>query len=336
VSLNGTSHDVQDDNRHLQVDEAETAREAVAEGQAMAVFIDYTLRPTGKTLADAPPGLAERMKDTVSDTSGSPILARAPLLLQESLLFPYSEGLNFEQAVLLRGGKEAAFEGVLKNPPSSSFEIMHPEAYIARAPVPVLRLPDIHPLIDAEYEPYDLGVMGELDVRILAELFGGREIAQGLAPDWSGGVYYAAQRKSTTAAEKESTNSLALFYHSQWKNADSARTFLRIYAAQIPRKYSKVSRRQQDEVGDNEQVFSTSEGDVLLSISGRSVFVSEGFSLPLARKLRDSIASVQSEGPLRVAEQGHEPTLALARALAGYSMMRAGGLQRYTSEGHSH
>ena len=336
VSLNGTSHDVQDDNRHLQVDEAETAREAVAEGQAMAVFIDYTLRPTGKTLADAPPGLAERMKDTVSDTAGSPILARAPLLLQESLLFPYSEGLNFEQAVLLRGGKEAAFEGVLKNPPSSSFEIMHPEAYIARAPVPVLRLPDIHPLIDAEYEPYDLGVMGELDVRILAELFGGREIAQGLAPDWSGGVYYAAQRKSATAAEKESTNSLALFYHSQWKNADSARTFLRIYAAQIPRKYSKVSRRQQDEVGDNEQVFSTSEGDVLLSISGRSVFVSEGFSLPLARKLRDGIASVQSEGPLRVAEQGHEPSLSLARTLAGYGMMRVGGLQRYTSEGHSH
>ncbi len=27
---------------------------AVAEGQAMAVFIDYTLRSTGKTLADAP------------------------------------------------------------------------------------------------------------------------------------------------------------------------------------------------------------------------------------------------------------------------------------------
>jgi hypothetical protein len=335
VSLNGTSHDVQDDNKHLQVDEAETAREAVAEGQAMAVFIDYTLRPTGKTLADAPPGLAERMKDTVNDTSGSPILARAPLLLQQSLLFPYSEGLNFEQAVLLRGGKDAAFAGVLKNPPSSSFEIMHPEAYIARTPVPVLRLPDIHPLIEAEYDPYDLGVMGELDVQILAELFGGREIAQGLAPDWNGGVYYAAQKKSATAAEKESTNSLALFYHSQWKNPDSARTFLRIYSAQIPRKYSKVVRRQQDE-GDNEQVFSTSEGDVLLSISGKSVFVSEGFSLPLARKLRDSIASVQSEGPLRVAERGHEPSLTLARTLAGFGMMRAGLLQRYTSQGHSH
>jgi len=53
ISLNGPSHNVQEDNRHLQVDEADTARGAVAEGQAMAVFVDYTLRPTGRTLADA-------------------------------------------------------------------------------------------------------------------------------------------------------------------------------------------------------------------------------------------------------------------------------------------
>ena len=59
---------------------------------------------------------------------------------------------------------------------------MNPGAYLAHAPVPVLRLPDIHPLMDAEYTPYDMGVMGELDVRILAELFGGPEMAEALAP----------------------------------------------------------------------------------------------------------------------------------------------------------
>ena len=54
ISMNGPSHNVQEDNRHLQVDEADTARSAVSEGQAMAVFVDYTLRPSGKTLADSP------------------------------------------------------------------------------------------------------------------------------------------------------------------------------------------------------------------------------------------------------------------------------------------
>ncbi len=334
VSLNGPSHNVQEDNRHLQVDEADTARSAVAEGQAMAVFVDYTLRPSGKTLADSPE-IASRMKDQVADTSGSPVMARAPLLLQESLLFPYSDGLNFEQAVLVKAGKEAAFGGVLTNPPSSSFEIMHPDAYMAHAAVPVVRLPDIHPLLDTDYTPYDVGVMGELDVRILIELFGGREMADALSPAWNGGVYYAAQRKSAvTEAAKQSTDSLGLIYYSRWKNRDSARSFLNIYTAQIPRKYSDVTERQKDESGDEEHIFSTGEGDVLISLSGTDVFIAEGFDLALARKLRDTIVNVQPEGPMRQAAVPlHEPALSLVRTLASYGGVNAGVLERYTSRG---
>jgi hypothetical protein len=333
VSLNGQSHNVQEDNRHLQVDEADTARGAVSEGQAMAVFVDYTLRPTGKTLADSPE-IAERMKDQVDDTSGSPVMARAPLLLQESLLFPYSEGLSFEQAILIKAGKEAAFAGVLANPPSSSFEIMHPEAYMEHAPVPVVRLPDIHPLLDPEYVPYDIGVMGELDVRILVELFGGREMADALAPAWNGGLYYAAQRKSATAAEKESTASLGLVYYSRWKNRDSARSFMRIYAAQVPRKYSNVVERTKDEVDEREKIFTTDEGDVLISLSGTGVFVGEGFDLNLSRKLRDSIVSNQPEGPMKQASMSfEEPTLSLAHVLASFGAVNTNALQRYTSRG---
>jgi hypothetical protein len=333
VSLEGVSHSVQDDNRHLQVDEGDTARNAVAEGQAMAVFVDYTLRPSGKTLADAPE-MMSRLKDQVADTSGSPIMARAPLMLQQSLLFPYSEGLSFEQAILIKGGKEAAFANVLANPPTSSFEIMNPEAYIAHAPVPVLRLPDIHPLLDAEYTPYDLGVMGELDVRMLTELFGGREIATALAPAWDGGLYYAAQRKSAvTQAEKESTASLGLLYFSRWRNEDSARSFMRVYANQIPRKYSNVVRRS-SETNDDEMIYSTNEGDVLISRSGTKVYIGEGFDLALSRKLRDSIASVQADGPMHLATvPDFEPSLGMVRLLASFGAVNAGTLQRYTSTG---
>jgi hypothetical protein len=334
VSLNNTSHNVQDDNKHLQVDEADTARSAVAEGQAMAVFVDYTLRPTGKTLADAPE-IADRLKDQVQDTSGSPVMARAPLLLQESLLFPYSEGLNFEQAIMVKAGRQAAFADVLTNPPSSSFEIMHPEAYMAHAPVPMVRLPDIHPLLDPEYTPYDIGVMGELDVRILIELFGGREMADALAPAWNGGMYYAAQRKSAvTTAEKESTASLGLIYYSRWKNRDSARSFMHTYAAQIPRKYSGVVERPADEEDEKEQVFSTGEGDVLISMSGTGVFIAEGFDLALARKLRHAITSIQPEGPMQQAAVPlQEPTLSVAKVLASFGAAEAEALQRYTSRG---
>ncbi|MDE1177826.1 MAG: hypothetical protein PW789_14685 [Edaphobacter sp.] len=335
VSLDDTSKNVKDDNKHLLVDEAETAREAVAEGQAMAVFVDYSLKPAGRSIADAPPELMAKLKDTTADSSDSPVMARAPLLLQESLLFPYSDGLSFEHAILIKGGKDAAFAQVLANPPSSSFEILHPDAYMAHAPVPVLRLPDIHPLLDAQYDPYDVGVMGELDVRILAELFGGREMAQGLAPDWDGGIYYAAQKKNATPQEKESTASIGLLYYSRWKNADSAKTFLRIYGTQMGRKYSMVKLRKDDAANDGEQVFTTNEGDVLLSLTGSTVFISEGFDVALARKLRDSIASVQSEGPTRLAVVGNEPSLSLARYMGSFGAMKASLAERYTSEGQS-
>ena len=330
VGSDSIAHNVKEDNEHLQTDEAETARSAVAEGQAMAVFVDYSLRPTGRTIADAPE-LGDKLKELAADTSGSPIMARAPLLLQQSLIFPYSDGLAFEQAILVKKGREAAFAGTLENPPSSSFEIMNPAAYMAHKPVPVLRLPDIHPLIDAEYTPYDVGVMGELDVRILTELFGGKSISEALTPAWDGGLYYAAQRKSAvTEQEKASTASLALLYYSQWKSEDAARTFLRVYAGEIPRKYSHVDRSKKDEEDVDEQVYLTNEGDVLLSVSGKDVFISEGFDLPLARKLRDAIRSVQGTGPLQVASVGlHEPTLSLAQTLGSFGMMRI-GLERYT------
>ena len=97
------------------------------------------------------------------------------------------------------------------------FQVMHPEAYLAHVPVPVLRLPDVHTPLDAEYEPYDVGVMGELDVEIMASLFGGPELGHALAGAWNGGVYYAGQRRAASAAEKASTGSLGVLYFSKWK-----------------------------------------------------------------------------------------------------------------------
>ncbi len=330
VGQEDIAKNAEEDNQHIQTDEADTARDAVAEGQAMVVFMDYGLRDTGKTLQNSPEMLA-RLKDSVTDTSGSPILARSPLLLQRSLLFPYSEGLSFEDAILVKAGKDAAFGNVLASPPASTFEILHPSAYMAHVPVPVLRMPDIHPLIDAEYTPYDVGVMGEFDVRILTELFGGEQIADSLAPEWKGGIYYAAQRKSAvTEAEKASTASIGLLYYSKWKNEDSARTFARVYAGQLPRKYSGLVRRTTDEADENEQVYTTKEGDVLLSLAGAGVFVSEGFPLELARKLRDSIASVQSDAPLQVAGvvgkarvSGFDPGIELVRLMSSAGVMKA-------------
>src|SRR5579875_766732 len=242
------------------------------------------------------------MANNSADMSDSPVLSRAPLVLQQSLLFPYSSGLLFEQAVEVRAGTQRAFAGVLGAPPTASSQIMHPEAYLRNAPVTVLRLPDIHPMLtDAGYEPYDVGVMGELDVRMTAELFGGKPLAEALAPNWDGGIYYAAQRKNASAEQKETTASLALMYASQWKNEDSAESFFHVFEEELPRQYDGLKRRQTDETDADERVYSSKEGDILLRREGKRVWVSEGFELPLARKLRGEIDGAQGVGPLRQA-----------------------------------
>ena len=321
------SDNEREDNLHIQTDEASTARQAVTEGQAMVTFIDYGIRDTGKTLRDVPQ-MGDRLAQMGSDTSGSPVLARAPHVLQQSLLFPYTSGVSFEQAVLVQGGVDAAFAGTLDRPPSSSHEILHPDDYLNHVPVPVLAMPDIHSLIDKQWAAYDVGVMGELDVRMLAELFGGAQIAAPLATAWDGGIYYAAQKKDATAAQKSSTASLGLLYLSRWKNADSARSFLRVYATQMPRKYEHLQQSNGPGTDDEHLRYTSEEGDILLTLNDRTVFISEGFPRDLATQLETKMREVQGSGPLRNAsvqlpetrtgELGLSVTSLLPRSAAGY------------------
>ncbi len=113
------STDAAGDTEHLAKDEMDTARDAVAEGQATAVMFDYVLKPMGKSLIKDPEVL-DVLKDQMTGSDNSPIMARAPLLLSESMLFPYREGLSFEQDIWMDEGQTAAFAGALDRPPTST------------------------------------------------------------------------------------------------------------------------------------------------------------------------------------------------------------------------
>jgi hypothetical protein len=315
-----------DDTVHLAKDEMDTAREAVAEGQATAVMMDYILKPMGKSLVKDPE-IMDFVRQQISASEDSPVLARAPLLLTESLLFPYREGLSFEQDVWMDEGRTAAFAGTLDRPPSSSWEILNPREYEKGRAAPVPLLPNIHPLVDPLYKPYDIGQVGQLDVHILTELFGGDQAARDLTPAWDGGLYWAGQRRSAktpadhhptdkdpsvgTPVEQAGTDSIALFYLSAWKNTDSAQVFAHIYANELGQKYAGVqldpataraAPAGSAEPISQEQVYSTSEGPVVITIRGKLVFVTESFPLDLARKLTALVLDAQGAGETRLAQ----------------------------------
>jgi hypothetical protein len=296
-----------DDVDHLAKDEVDTAREAVAEGQATAVMMDNILKPMGKSLIKDPE-VVDLIKNQMAGSENSPVLARAPLLLSESLLFPYREGLSFEQDVWMDQGQKAAFAGTLDRPPSSTWEIINPREF-EKARVPVVPLlPDIHPILDNTYKPYDIGQVGELDLHILTELFGGENAARDLTPSWDGGIYWAGQRLSAkTPEEQASTKSISLFYLSAWKSAASAQAFAELYSNALGRKYSGLHKDEGHAAptdtpsGTLEQVYTTNEGPVVITTRGKLVFVSESFDLDQARRLADLILDSQGTGDLKSA-----------------------------------
>jgi hypothetical protein len=292
-TLVNTSKSVAEDNQHLASDEEDSSREAVLEGQAMVVFLDYSLQPLGKTLLTAPE-VVDMMKDHMADTSDSPVLSRAPLLLEESMIFPYREGLSFEQQLLKDKGVQGAFVDALDHPPATSFEILNPHAYERGEKPPLLKMPDVHSLLDSSYDPYDVGAVGQLDVRILAKLFGGDGASAALTPAWDGGIYWAGQsKKAKTAAEKASTSSLAIFYLSAWKTPEAAKAFAKIYASDLDKKYSNVKPDAPDTSNSEEKTWQTGEGPVLIAVHGKQVFVSESFDLNTARKLELMVTGAQ-------------------------------------------
>ncbi len=293
------------DTDHVVRDEMDAARDAVAEGQATAVMLDYALKPSGKNLIKNPEILdAFRGKMGESD---SPVMARAPLLLAESMLFPYRDGLSFEQDVWMDLGRDAAFAGTLDRPPRSSWEILNPREYEKRHMPAVPLLPNIHPLVDSLYKPYDIGQIGQIDLQILTKLMGGERLSRDLTPAWNGGIYWAGQLHSAkTAAEKAQTRSLGLFYLSVWKSPASAKIFARLYADNLSRKYSGVKAvpvEDADIVATRsvEQRFETREGPVVITTRDNMVFVAESFEVPLARKLTALILDAQGVGAERLA-----------------------------------
>ncbi len=286
-------------------------------------MMDNLLKPLGHSLIKDPE-VVDGLKQQMASSGDSPVLARAPLLLSESLMFPYREGLSFEQDVWMDQGQTAAFTGALDRPPTSTWEIINPREYEKRHVPVVPLLPDIHPLVDGLYRPYDIGQVGQLDVHILAGIFGGETAANDFTPAWDGGLYWAGQLRNASAADQASTKSIALLYFSAWKSSASAQAFATLYASELGRKYSGLkaadSGQHSSNDGTEEKVFTTNEGPVVITTRGKMVFVTESFNLDLARRLAVLVLDAQGSGEMKFAATPRLPGVpSLRRASAQWT-----------------
>jgi hypothetical protein len=286
---------LEDLNAVVRNDEESTCRQAVMEGQAMIVLLDYILAPAGRTVQDSP-ATADIMVASMEKSKDSPIFDRAPLLLQEELIFPYREGMTFIKELLVAGGKKLAYTGVLDRMPKTTREIMEPKEYLAGHRVPPLFLPDLS-FLKPDYEAFDAGAVGEFDVAILLKVYAEEAVAKRLGPDWRGGAYYAAGRKGIKPTDRNSSAHVGLYYISKWSNEASAREFAKIYASALPQRYTGLQRAQPDPAQPGLEKYLSSDGPIFIQQSGTTVVAVESFDPATAMKLiKAGLKQAQEQG----------------------------------------
>jgi hypothetical protein len=274
----------------IEYDEMDDAREAVVEGQAQAMMFQYAIAPTGHSITDSP-GLVNAMEDeTMTGTSSTKVFNEAPIFMKESLTFPYSYGMEFVLKVLQKGGRQQAFEGVLKNPPHTTRQIMQPETYLSGEKIEPIRVPDFKRDFSA-YQKFDVGAMGEFDVAVLVEQYAGKELSKEMYPEWRGGYYYAAKSAQNLGTDVSVTAPLGLLYVSRWSSADAASEFAGIYAHSLKQRYNKAVAADDshaDAVPEHadekpnkisllkgRHAWTTEEGTVVIEEQGDIVLISE-------------------------------------------------------------
>jgi hypothetical protein len=270
-------------------DEISTARQAVVEGQAMAVLVDYTLAPTGQSLINSPQIVEALKQGMLVGTADSIEFKHAPIYMKEALTFPYRYGMDFIAALLTNGGKEKAFASLFANPPHSTRQIMEPKTYLSGEQIPAMPLPDFKKDFK-NYERFDVGAVGEFDVAILVDQYEGVEASHDIYPHWRGGYYYAVKPKGDANAP------LGLLYVSRWSSPEHAAEFGAIYAKSLLDRYKHLrvvtdtETKEDTDLPDLETLtgkhtWLTEEGPVIVEAKGNTVLVMESLDEVTSDKL---------------------------------------------------
>jgi len=270
-------------------DENSEARQAVVEGQAMVVLLDYMLAPMHRTVADSPEMVDLMNEDMRSGTPDSVQYKNAPIFLKESLTFPYRYGVEFEAELLRAQGKEKAFAATFQNPPRTSREIMEPRTYISGEHVLALELPDFKQIFK-DYERFDVGAIGEFDVAVLAEQYAGEDASRKIYPNWRGGYYYSVHPKGNPAGP------LGLMFVSRWSSAKAAAQFAAIYARGMQQRYKNLEANAHSDLDlkkletlSGDYTWLTEEGPVVIAVKNDTVLVTESLDPTITEQFRHSV-----------------------------------------------
>jgi hypothetical protein len=195
-------------------------------------------------------------------TGQFPVFDRAPLYLRLTLVFPYTKGMLFQHALVLRSGRQG-FREVFREPPRSTQQILHPDKYFARTIPSRPALPEPSRL--RGYKQLVGGSLGELDHSVLIEQYGGRQTAEELSPHWKGSQFLVLENRKAART--------VLLYAAEWDDEASATRYFRFYRQALEKKWKRMSvtAESADRVegsGDDGRFVLRRAGAVVTSVEG--------------------------------------------------------------------
>jgi hypothetical protein len=202
-------------SRKLDNEDRILAQTAIIEGDAVAVMMDYMLKPLGKRFTEIDLALLMQLEDV---SVPSAILKSAPDYLKAQLTFPYQYGAMFMHKVLANELSWSAVDKIYADMPTSTEQILHPEKYLDDRDVPaVLEFEDPVATLGEGWNLSYKNVFGEFNLFLLLRTHTQEGKAKTAAAGWDGDQIYLV--------ENEAADLRTIFGWSIWDSEEDADEF---------------------------------------------------------------------------------------------------------------
>ena len=270
-------------------DAAELARDSVSEGTALAAMLDYSLRDQHLSIREIGDVTALIRPGAIEEMDKDSNLAKAPIVIRDSLLFPYLAGTAFSQQFLKAHTGWEDLHLLFEHPPVSTQQIIHPDFYLKGVGPAKVILPKLKTLVPEGWKPLEENVMGEFGVEEILKQFLDPARAAQLAPSWDGDRY--------ALFEDAKTKDTRLVFLLALETTDDAARFFGQYSEALEMKYSS---RTQLYRRPNFFQFQTDIGGVFLRCVDLQCITVEGATRQTFDAINRSIGWPPAPGPVEV------------------------------------
>jgi hypothetical protein len=277
------THALADQNYHLDSlqkaakddDDRDLALSALIEGEATLTMFGAQMQDwSGTQISRIPSARLERIFSLISPFitfGGGASLREAPVILSETMIFPYFRGMVFCARLTNDDGWNAIGDAY-RQPPLSTEQILHPEKYKAQPDLPMaVDLGKLEP--GGDWKELGRNVVGEMQLAVLLRINGGKAASTG----WDGDRY---------AVFEAPKDRLGLVWLSTWDSEKDAREFNEGYTHFQTTKLGPGAS-QPTTITDS---LRRSHQDVVFAIArrGADVAVVEGFSKDVTEQLLEA------------------------------------------------